>query len=41
LTINWKLWLHEVKLEKLPKGILGLWRNQASVQDLVVEAVLT
>ena len=33
--------LHGVKLEGAPKGILGLWRNQASVQDLVVEAVLT
>ncbi|MHA1264515.1 MAG: family 4 glycosyl hydrolase [Candidatus Helarchaeota archaeon] len=32
--------LHGVKLEQIPKGILGLWRNQASVQDLVVEAVL-
>ncbi len=33
--------VHGVKLEGAPKGILGLWRNQASVQDLVVEAVLT
>ncbi len=32
--------LHGVKLENIPRGILGLWRNQASVQDLVVEAVL-
>ncbi|MFX1293415.1 MAG: alpha-glucosidase [Promethearchaeota archaeon] len=33
--------IHGVKLENIPKGIVGLWRNQASVQDLVVEAALT
>ncbi len=32
---------HGVKLKNAPKGIVGLWRNQASVQDLVVEAALT
>jgi alpha-galactosidase len=30
-----------VKLPNAPKGIVGLWRNQASVQDLVVEAAIT
>ncbi|TFG05178.1 MAG: alpha-glucosidase [Promethearchaeota archaeon] len=33
--------LHGVPLKNIPKGILGLWRNQANVQDLVVEAVLS
>ncbi|NVM54394.1 MAG: alpha-glucosidase [Candidatus Helarchaeota archaeon] len=33
--------LHGVKLKNIPKGIAALWRNQASVQDLVVEAALT
>ncbi|MHA1651646.1 MAG: family 4 glycosyl hydrolase [Candidatus Helarchaeota archaeon] len=33
--------VHGVKLRKIPKGIAALWRNQASVQDLVVEAALT
>jgi alpha-galactosidase len=32
---------HGVQLKSAPKGIIGLWRNQASVQDLVVEAALT
>jgi len=32
---------HGVKLKNAPKGIVGLWRNQASVQDLVVEAAIT
>ncbi|NVM29634.1 MAG: alpha-glucosidase [Candidatus Helarchaeota archaeon] len=32
--------LQGIKLENIPKGILGLWRNQATVQDLVVEAAL-
>ncbi len=40
-TIVNKKGLVGVKLEKIPRGILGLWRNQASVQDLVVEAALT
>ena len=30
-----------MKLKSAPKGVIGLWRNQASVQDLVVEATLT
>ena len=33
--------LHQIKLGEYPKGLAGLLRNQASVQDLVVEAVLT
>jgi alpha-galactosidase len=33
--------IHPVKLGEYPKGLAGLLRNQASVQDLVVEAVLT
>ncbi|MHA1379658.1 MAG: family 4 glycosyl hydrolase [Candidatus Helarchaeota archaeon] len=33
--------LHPVKLGDYPKGLAALLRNQASVQDLVVEAVLT
>ncbi|MFX0133504.1 MAG: alpha-glucosidase [Candidatus Hodarchaeota archaeon] len=33
--------LQAVKLGEYPKGLAGLLRNQASVQDLVVEAVLT
>ncbi|MFX0133502.1 MAG: alpha-glucosidase [Candidatus Hodarchaeota archaeon] len=33
--------IHAVKLGEYPKGLAGLLRNQASVQDLVVEAVLT
>ena len=33
--------LHAVKLGEYPKGLAGLLRNQASVQDLVVEAILT
>ena len=33
--------LHAVKLGDYPKGLAALLRNQASVQDLVVEAVLT
>jgi len=33
--------IHGIHLQNIPKGILGLWRNQASVQDLVVEAALT
>ena len=32
--------LEAVKLGDYPKGLAGLLRNQASVQDLVVEAVL-
>jgi alpha-galactosidase len=36
-----KTGLQGVKLKGIPKGIVGLWRNQASVQDLVVEAALT
>ena len=33
--------LHPVKLGDYPKGLAGLLRNQATVQDLVVEAVLS
>lgn len=33
--------LHPVKLGEYPKGLAGLLRNQATVQDLVVEAVLS
>jgi alpha-galactosidase len=33
--------LHAVKLGEYPKGLAGLLRNQASVQDLVVQAILT
>jgi len=33
--------LHPVALGEYPKGLAGLLRNQATVQDLVVEAVLT
>ncbi|MFX1338453.1 MAG: alpha-glucosidase [Promethearchaeota archaeon] len=33
--------LHAVELGEYPKGLAGLLRNQATVQDLVVEAVLT
>jgi alpha-galactosidase len=33
--------LHPVELGDYPKGLAGLLRNQATVQDLVVEAVLT
>jgi len=33
--------VHGIKLKNVPKGIAALWRNQASVQDLVVEAALT
>ena len=33
--------LHAVKLGEYPKGLAALLRNQASVQDLVVEAILT
>ena len=32
---------HGVKLKDAPKGIVGLWCNQASVRILVVEAALT
>jgi alpha-galactosidase len=33
--------VHGVKLGALPKGIAGLMRIQAAVQDLTVEAALT
>jgi len=33
--------VHGVKLGALPKGVAGLMRNQATVQDLTVEAALT
>jgi alpha-galactosidase len=33
--------VHGVKLGEIPSGIAGLMRNQATVQDLVVEAALT
>jgi alpha-galactosidase len=33
--------LHAVKFGEYPKGLAALLRNQASVQDLVVEAILT
>jgi len=39
-TVN-KDGLHAIKLGDYPKGLAGLLRNQASVQDLVVETVLT
>jgi alpha-galactosidase len=33
--------LHAVQLGEFPRGTAGLLRNQATVQDLVVEAILT
>ncbi len=33
--------IHAIKLGEYPKGLAGLLRNQASVQDLAVETVLT
>jgi alpha-galactosidase len=33
--------LHAVEIGEYPKGLAGLLRNQATVQDLVVEAVLS
>jgi len=33
--------LHAIELGEYPKGLAGLLRNQATVQDLVVEAILT
>ncbi len=33
--------LHAVELGEYPKGLAGLLRNQATVQDLVVEAILS
>jgi alpha-galactosidase len=32
--------LHPERLPPVPKGIIGLWRNQVSVHDLTAEAVL-
>jgi alpha-galactosidase len=32
--------MEAIKLGEYPKGLAGLLRNQASVQDLVVEAIL-
>ncbi|MFX0042994.1 MAG: alpha-glucosidase, partial [Candidatus Hodarchaeota archaeon] len=33
--------IHGIKLGEYPKGLAALLRTQASVQDLVVEAILT